>query len=680
MRGYLLAGICGLLSFSLCTAGDMAKELPSGEKFVNSIVMEFVRIERGTFRMGGGDPLPAGIVNKAGQVNGDFDELPNRQVTISRPFYMGVCEVTNQQYEQFDPIHKQLRGKVGFAKEDDEAVVFVDWHEAARFCEWLSQREGLPYRLPTEAEWEYACRAGTTTQFNVGDELGPEYLIRAGETWYPDAEHEDENAQTVLPLKVKQTAPNAWGLYDMHGNVEEWCHDWYGPYDPADVVDPVGRAEGTFRVTRGGSHSTEIYYLRSVNRSAAIPEDKHWLIGFRVVLGPMPDTKPLPPPLPELCQRDVKQEQPADLAKGPDPNVPYFEGPRKYVKIPAGSMGPLFAHHNHDPALVECPNGDLLAIWYTCVGERGRELATAASRLRYGETEWEDASPFWAVPDRNNHAPAMWYDGQQTIYHFQGLSVAATWGPLAVIMRTSADSGATWSYPALIMPEHRMRHQCVESVFRMQDGTIVLPCDAVSAGEGGTAIHLSEDEGVSWNDAGGTINGIHAGVVELADGRLMALGRGDSIDGRMPMSISGDKGARWTYKASPFPPIGSGQRLVLTRLQEGPILLVSYARDPLPITDASGNERTITGMYAALSYDDGETWSIRRPISDDGPGRQVECTDGQLFTMSWESAEPKGYLSITQAPSGVIHLISSRQHYAFNLAWLEADPPAGPVE
>ena len=307
-------------------------------------------------------------------------------------------------------------------------------------------------------------------------------------------------------------------------------------------------------------------------------------------------------------------------------------------------------------------------------------MATAATRLRYGETEWEEASLFWTVPGRNDHAPAMWFDGDRTIYHFQGLSVAATWGPLAVIMRRSTDSGATWSHPVLIKSEHRTRHQCIESVFRMQDGTIVLPCDAVSTGDGGTAIHISEDEGVSWHDAGGTINGIHAGVVEISGGRLMALGRGDDIDGRMPMSISSDKGSRWAYKASPFPPIDGGQRLVLTRLMEGPILLISFADDGVPVTDASGNQRKVRGMYAALSHDDGETWSIRRPISDDGPERKVEGTDGELFTMSWERGERGGYLSVHQARNGVIHLISSRQHYAFNLAWLEAAPPAAPVE
>ena len=148
-----------------------------------------------------------------------------------------------------------------------------------------------------------------------------------------------------------------------------------------------------------------------------IPEDRSWLIGFRVVLGELPKTKPLPAPPPEPYQHDVMQEGPSDISERPDPTKSYFKGPRKYVRIPSGSNGPLFSHHNHDPALVARPNGDLLAIWYTCVEEPGRELALLASHLRYSQEEWEPASLFWDAPDRNDHAPSLWFDGRDTIYH-----------------------------------------------------------------------------------------------------------------------------------------------------------------------------------------------------------------------------------------------------------------------
>jgi len=242
-------------------------------------------------------------------------------------------------------------------------------------------------------------------------------------------------------------------------------------------------------------------------------------------------------------------------------------------------------------------------------------------------------------------------------------------------MRTSKDNGATWSRARLIAPEHTTRHQPIESVFRTREGYIVLPCDAVSGGRGGTTIHISRDEGETWTDAGGKAAGIHAGIVQLSDGRLMALGRGDNIDDMMPKSLSADMGKSWTSVASPFPPIGGGQRLVLIRLMEGPIFLASFAKE-LTITDASGAERKVSGLYSALSFDEGETWPVRRLISDDGPGREVDGSDGRPFTMSATSAETRGYLSVCQAPDGVIQLISSRQHYAFNLAWLKTPPPA----
>ena len=640
------------------------------DTFTNSIGMKFVRIESGSFLMG----------EKEG---GDWDERPVHKVTITKPFHMAVTEVTNAQYEQFDPEHCNLRGKLGFSNGHDEAVVFVSWHEAAKFCRWLSKQEGKTYRLPTEAEWEYTCRAATTTAYSTGDKL-------------PEAYHKNQQ-QTGEPkpvsLKVGTTPANPWGLHDMHGNVEEWCYDWYGPYEQAEQLDPVGRARGDFKVARGASHSTKLKHLRSANRLGTLPDDKSWAIGFRVVLGPIPKTKPLPlPPLP-LNRRNVKHTTPHDLAKGPDPKQPYFSGPREYVKIPSGSNGPMFSEHNHDPALVDCPNGDLLAIWYSCRTEAGRELTIVASRLRYGSEQWEPASVFWDAPDRNDHAPAMWYDGRDTIYHFNGLSAVGTWGNLALIMRVSTDSGATWSRARLIAPEHGRRNQPIESVFQTRQGFIILPCDAVSGGSGGTAIHISRDQGKTWTDPGADqpnpkfesgatgawIAGIHAGAVQLEDGSLMALGRGNNIDGRMPMSISKDMGKTWNYSASEFPPIGGGQRLILRRLQAGAILFVSFTHRTkgMVVRDAAGKERQVYGMFAALSFDEGQSWPIKHLVTDGGPARKLDGGGNTgSFTMDETHAEPRGYLAATQTPNGLIHIISSKQHYVFNLAWLKQPMPA----
>ncbi len=643
------------------------------ETFVNSIGMKFVRVRPGSFLMGQ-------------DKGGDWDERPVHKVNITQSFGISATEVTNAQYEQFDPEHRALRGKLGFSERDDEAVVFVSWREAVEFCKWLSKKESKPYRLPTEAEWEYSCRAGTKTAYHTGDTLPEMFQKNARMSWFPDPARRRKGAEPV-PLTVGKTDANPWGLFDMHGNVEEWCCDWYGPYEQSEQTDPVGRAGGDFKVTRGGSHSTQISFLRSANRLGALPDDKSWLIGFRVVAGEKSKTEPLANPEPALYARNVNQDFKPDWTSGPDSDKPYFKGPVEYVKIPPESDGPMYSEHNHDPALVDCPNGDLLAIWYSCRNEPGRELTILASRLRYGTEQWEPASVFWNAPDRNDHAPAFWFDGKNTIYHFNGLSAAATWGNLATVMRLSTDNGVTWSKARLINPEHGLRHMPVESVFRTREGYIVLPCDAVTGGNGGTAVHISRDNGETWTDpgtgreapkfaagtTGGWVAGIHAGVMQLKNGSLMAFGRGNTINGKMPKSISKDMGANWTYSASEFQPIGGGQRLILRRLLEGPILFVSFTNRStgMKLKDSSGRQRQVFGMFAALSFDEGETWPVKRLLTDGGAARKIDGGGNTgRFIMDPTHAEPRGYLAATQTPDGLIHLIASKQYYVFNLAWV----------
>jgi len=620
------------------------------EEFTNSIGMDFVRIPAGSFSMGSTD--------------GDFDEEPVHEVSISQPFYMSKYEVTNAQYEQFDAAHGGIY-HYGFSHRPEEAVIIVSWNQAAGFCQWLSDLEGRPYRLPTEAEWEYACRAGTTTKYFTGDSLDSAY--------YHVLNQNNTTGPSPQPLDVGTALPNDFGLYDMHGNVEEWCHDWYGPYESGSQTDPVGRALGDHRVTRGGSHSTPVKYLRSANRIGAVPDDAQWLIGFRVVMAPLPATQPLPEAPPQRYQTNVTQEVPADIDRCPDPGLPYFYGPRKFVNIPPElEGGPLYSYHNHCPGVVECPNGDLLAIWYSTLdvgstkgnAERARELSIAGSRLRYGQQDqWEPASVFWLTPDRNNHTPCIWGDKETgALYHFNGVADAYAWTSLATTLRTSTDNGVTWSYPRVILPGHTSGHMPVESVFRASGGALVLPCDVGAGGSGGTFIWISRDEGLTWYNPGGHAAGIHAGIAELADGRLLAFGRGDDIGGMMPKSISSNMGVSWSYSASVFPPIGSTKRLVLLRLVEGPLFFASFGSN---------------GLFGSVSWDDGDTWSAQKLITD-GSGRTVETLDGALFTLTENNAEPTGYLSVCQGRNGIINLISSRQHYALNLKWM--DPGYAPPD
>jgi hypothetical protein len=535
-----------------------------------------------------------------------------------------------------------------------------------KFCRWLSDKEALSYRLPTEAEWEYACRAATTTPYNTGDGLPAVYL------------KSQKRAETPQPvdLTVAQSPPNPWGLYDMHGNVEEWCHDWYGPYAKGSQTDPVGRSDGDFKVSRGGSHNTEVRFLRSANRQAALPEDKHWVIGFRLVLAEPPDAKPMPASEPQPWALNVTQKV-HTWRGGSDLTKPYFTGPQQYVRIPPNSNGPMFSKHNHDPALTWCDNGDILAIWYSCNSERGRELCIVASRLRRGSTEWDDAAPFWDAPDRNDHAPALLNDGEGTLYHFNGLSAGASYRKnLVLVMRTSNDNGVTWSKGRFINPVRGISNQPIASALVTREGYLLFTSDWPWHKDGrGSAIWISRDKGRTWSTPPGRIAGIHAGITQLIDGRLMALGRGSNIGGKMPKSVSADMGRTWTYEPSPFQPIGGGQRLVLLRLKEGPLFFASFAKD-MTITDTGGQFRKVKGLYGALSFDEGETWPIRRLITEDGPEHPAKAMDGREFTMGPTSAEPGGYMTGIQTPDGVIHLISSWNYYAFNLAWLKTPMPA----
>ena len=167
-------------------------------------------------------------------------------------------------------------------------VEHVSWNDAVAFCGKLSEREGAEYRLPTEAEWEYACRAGTTTAFVFGDDIsslfwGDDISPLIEYAWYVH-----NSSGTTHP--VGELKPNARSLFDMHGNVYEWCQDWYGDYDLQVVSDPTGPASGSERVLRGGAFSTRPELVRAANRYSDLPDDRSLHCGFRLAR-----TNPLTP-------------------------------------------------------------------------------------------------------------------------------------------------------------------------------------------------------------------------------------------------------------------------------------------------------------------------------------------------------------------------------------------------
>ncbi|MDB6138505.1 MAG: hypothetical protein JWO94_1577 [Verrucomicrobiaceae bacterium] len=652
---------------------------------INSVGMKLVHIEAGSFVMGQDGPASdyRMTVHPAKFDDADWDEKPAHKVTLTHSFAMGATEVTLGQYRQFDASFRGGRG------DGDDALTGVSWEQAVKFCEWLSQKEGRPYRLPTEAEWEYACRAGTSTLFNTGDTLPDNF-----QPWYNGADVLDRyfpagklpqpyRTGSKMSLKVAQAEPNAWGLYDMHGNVDEWCGDWYGPYEAGDQTNPQGRQAGDFRVFRGGSHSSFVRLLRSANRGAWLPQTSNAKTGFRVVQGALPAghlqaAAPAP-----LNAQNVSQSLPKITAA--PPGAPFFAGPKPFVKIQPRSFGPLFSTHNHSPSITECPNGDLLAVWYSCVDEGGPELANVASRLRRGSDEWEPASPFWDGADINDHSPKVWWDGDKTIYHFAR-------GRDENIMRTSTDNGATWSKASLIQPVGEFGNQ----LLKLKDGTLVLGNDARQV-----SLVYSQDNGKTWayhqvvkgagdfrpGGTGARYPGIHAPMVQLMDGRIMLVSRNDKVEDqarfgfKTPASFSSDLGKTWTYEATEFPAISSVQRAAMIHLQESAIVLISFtdqwrdwkSRKGMSFKSATG-EFTGFGMFAAVSFDDGKTWPLRRLVTSGGGKRMMSGIDKVEFELSGTMAEPCGYLAAVQTRDGNIQLITSKNHYVFNLAWLKALP------
>ncbi len=229
--------------------------------------MRFVLVPGGTFTMGSPD-------SELGRYD---DEGPQHEVTIS-PFYLAITETTNAQFRRFKAEHDSGTGLDGA----DQPVVQVSHGEASAFAAWLAERGVLPgARLPTEAEWEYACRAGTTTCFSFGDMLSTDQANYDGSRGSQGGSPGWYRGKT---LPVGRLGHNPWGLYDMHGNAWEWCSDWMAPYSALAQRDPQGPASGGSRVLRGGSWLADPWNVRAAFRAGLAPGDRYDRIGFRLAL------------------------------------------------------------------------------------------------------------------------------------------------------------------------------------------------------------------------------------------------------------------------------------------------------------------------------------------------------------------------------------------------------------
>jgi len=223
-------------------------------------------IEPGTFMMGSPEDEPE-----------RYDDEILHQVTLSEGFWLGATTVTQALWQAVtgDNFSK--------FKGDERPVEQVSWENAHRFMERLNKEiAGLELELPTEAQWEYACRAGTMTPFFFGDNISTDQVNYDGNDPYAGGEKGLYHEETV---EVKALACNDWGLYQMHGNVREWCRDWYGDYPDEATIDPVGPSKGRDRVYRGGSWFYHGRNCRSACRNRNVPGHRYYWLGFRLARG-----------------------------------------------------------------------------------------------------------------------------------------------------------------------------------------------------------------------------------------------------------------------------------------------------------------------------------------------------------------------------------------------------------
>jgi formylglycine-generating enzyme required for sulfatase activity len=258
-RTFLTFSIVLLALSTLVFSSGVATAEELSKTYTNSIGMKFVLIPAGTFMMG---------ADKEFEEAEDYEQ-PRHQVTISKPFYLGVYEVTQQQWKDV------MGNNPSNFKGRDNPVETVSWEDVQDFIRRLNQKEGHSrYRLPTEAEWEYAARAGSTSTYFFGDDES-----QLGDyAWYPG-----NSGRTTHPVGQKRA--NDWGLYDILGNVWEWVGDWWGEtyYASSPSADPTGPISGAYRVDRGCGWNLVARLCRSASRFGLAPAARSGYCGFRLV-------------------------------------------------------------------------------------------------------------------------------------------------------------------------------------------------------------------------------------------------------------------------------------------------------------------------------------------------------------------------------------------------------------
>ncbi len=582
----LLAWTAGIFIFTI--PGYPGAENPETNKpghspetimLPDNVPLELVWIPAGTFLMGQNANEQDAYPNK---------ETPQHPVTLSQGFWMGKYEVTQAQW-------RALMGTAPWSNREyvnenpNSPAVYVSWDDAQTFVSELTRHTGKPFRLPTEAEWEYACRAGTTTRFYWGDDPTYEDINRAA-WWRGNALITGE--QHARPVGMKP--PNPWGLYDMSGNVSEWCQDWHWFYFDGPAIDPTGPSFAAHRVLRGGDWMAVGGRCRSSRRHHDEPSAAHSTIGFRVVSGPAPQNAPGTPVFTDV--------------------------------FVAGSDG---VDTYRIPGMILAPDNSLLAF---CEARKKSQ---------------EDASPTDMVLRRSVDGGRTWLPMQVLV---EGKGDEALMNPCPVLDRssntillvcmianqkgpnrnrilllTSEDNGQTWSAPADI--EDRIANWDDSFVpgpgigIQMQNGRLVIPgytgrVDDETDEFFHSRVLYSDDNGKNWilGDTVGELTD-ESQVVELTDGTLMLNMRGNMGKSCRGVAISEDGGQTWSKirwdRTLNECPCQAGFIRYSTGEQDGKNRLL-FANP-----DNAGEYFNVverTRMTARVSYDEGKTWPVKRLI------------------------------------------------------------------
>ena len=373
-----------------------------------------------------------------------------------------------------------------------------------------------------------------------------------------------------------------------------------------------------------------------------------------------------------FSQSAVKQSTEAAL-QGPDLQHPYFTVrfampiPPSFTRTDVAALtglDPKVFRRNHSPGFVIMPNGDVLAIYFsTPAGKSEADTSTSfvQARLRYGSVEWDMPDLFFKTKGFNDQSGLLWNDNGK-VWFFGGGRDISDYIPFR--MATTTDNGATWtlSLPKLDKPAKSYTAQPITSIFRGPDQSIYF---AMDGGGAQSFLWRSTDNGISWHDMGGRTGGRHSVIIPLDDqGNLLSIGgKNSNVDGWSPENYSSDWGATWSHsKLSPFPPLGSGQRPSMIRLNSGNLLFVSDSYLHSKEQSPPPGWKYAHNCFVAISKDNGATWHIKPlPV--------------QLNKISGHPT--LGYATVSQAPNGIIHLLTTNTlpclHYEFNEAWVWSD-------